>query len=80
MILSDTDINHFLETGEIKISPLIKENIQSASVDLTLGAHFLEVDEHKTPLIDMSKGVKYQEVIQESNLQKQIEYSPLLKD
>lgn len=41
MALTDTDIVRLLKTGEIKVSPRLKENqINSGSIDLTLGREF----------------------------------------
>lgn len=41
MILSDTDIKYFLQHEKIKITPLQANHIEPASIDLTLGNHYL---------------------------------------
>lgn len=70
MILSDKTIRELLDKGTLAIDPLeddqINENqmrvgkqIQPASVDLRLGTHFLKLDEHNIPFIDLENPGKY---------------------
>ncbi|MCG7338915.1 dCTP deaminase [Staphylococcus sp. ACRSN] len=41
MILSDTDIKQYLQQEKIKITPFHENHIEPASIDLTLGKHYL---------------------------------------
>lgn len=70
MVLSDKKIRELLDQGELVIHPLeddqIKQEgarmgrqIQPASVDLRLGSHFLKLDEHNIPYIDLENPAKY---------------------
>lgn len=70
MVLSDKKIRELLDQGELVIHPLeddqIKQagarmgrQIQPASVDLRLGSHFLKLDEHNIPYIDLENPAKY---------------------
>ena len=70
MVLSDKKIRELLDQGELVIHPLeddqIKQEgarmgrqIQPASVDLRLGSHFLKLDEHNIPYIDLEHPAKY---------------------
>lgn len=54
MILSDTDIKHRLERGDLRVEPLEDPDlqIQPASIDLRLGEQFTLYDLTKTALID----------------------------
>jgi dCTP deaminase len=49
MILSDGTIRELIQNKTLEISPLSPEQIQPASVDCTLGTHFLKID-HKGPI------------------------------
>lgn len=62
MILSDRTIREYVENGSLGISPLVSENIQPASLDCTLGRHFLRVVTDNTALIKMDTEIQYQEV------------------
>lgn len=46
MILSDKSIKAALVSERLKITPLVNENIQPASVDLTLANDFIRFDTH----------------------------------
>jgi dCTP deaminase len=70
VVLSDKKIRELLDQGELVIHPLeddqIKQEgarmgrqIQPASVDLRLGSHFLKLDEHNIPYIDLENPAKY---------------------
>lgn len=61
MILSDGTIKKYLKQGELKIEPIIEEQIQPASVDLRLGNHFLKVDENTIESMSLDKEIKYLE-------------------
>ncbi|MGA0241748.1 MAG: dCTP deaminase [Candidatus Marinamargulisbacteria bacterium] len=59
MILSDGSIRQLMASGELSIDPLDSTQIQPASVDCTLGTHFLRIDDaHKTHL-DFESDTKY---------------------
>lgn len=62
MILSDKTIKNMLDSGELVITPLATEGIQPASVDCTIGEHFLIVDDNQMSVIDMNQPIKYREV------------------
>lgn len=59
MILSDGTIRQYLKEGQLKIEPIIEEQIQPASVDLRLGNHFLKVDENTVESMSLDKEIKY---------------------
>ena len=70
MILSDKTIRALLDKGTLAITPLeddqinekqmrVGKQIQPASVDLRLGTHFLKLDEHNIPFIDLENPAKY---------------------
>lgn len=61
MILSDGTIRKYLQQGDLKIEPIIEEQIQPASVDLRLGNHFLKVDENTIESMSLDKEIKYVE-------------------
>ena len=53
MIISDAKIKTLLSTKELIIDPLDESQIQPASVDCTLGTHFLNVDTNQMECIHM---------------------------
>jgi len=55
--LSDIDIFEAIEKGYIKIEPFKPENVQPASIDLTLGEGFLTLDENheENGIIELDK-------------------------
>ncbi|NTV44455.1 MAG: dCTP deaminase [Candidatus Yonathbacteria bacterium] len=57
MILSDRDIKQAMIDGDIYIDPYEDRMLQPASVDLSLGRHFLVYDRTKNPVIDAKKPV-----------------------
>ncbi|MBT5855010.1 dCTP deaminase [bacterium] len=62
MILSDRTIKKLLANGELGIDPLDPAQIQPASVDATLGTHFLLVDTPNTAVLHMDEEIKYREI------------------
>lgn len=62
MILSDKTILELIKSGELSIDPINEQSIQPASVDCTIGDHFLLVDDNKMHLIDMENPIEYREV------------------
>lgn len=61
MILSDGTIRRLIEKKELIIRPYNRENIQSASIDLTLGKGFLVPDYHHTKYISLKDKAIYRE-------------------
>ena len=61
MILSDKTISNYLESGELVIEPMVKGQIQPASVDIRLGRHFLKLDENKFEAMTMTDEIHYVE-------------------
>ena len=55
MILADCTIKKLLKTGEIKIKPFRKDQLQPASYDVRLDSNFLVFDNTKTKVIDPRK-------------------------
>lgn len=66
MILSDRDIHQFLKQGLLKIEPCIEEHIEPASVDLTLGCHYLKPQPSKSGIQKLSDPITYEEIVQDS--------------
>lgn len=66
MILSDKTIKERLKKGDLAISPLGEHSIQPASVDCTLGDHFLIIDNNEMDIIQMDKPIKYREITADS--------------
>lgn len=59
MILSDGEILKHIEMGQLITSPLDKDQIQPASVDITLGNTFSAVVDYTNGIVDPSKKVDY---------------------
>ena len=59
MILSDYTIEEMLKAGTLQISPLDKEQIQPASVDIRLGDTFSIVEDQPSGIITMEKEIPY---------------------
>jgi dCTP deaminase len=62
MILSDKTIKDNIEKGIISIDPFFEENVQPASIDMTLGTHFLEVDTRNTERLKLDEEIIYREI------------------
>lgn len=62
MILSDQTIKQFLQEGKLKIDPIEENSVQPASVDCTLGSHFLVIDENNMGLLTMQEEIKYRTI------------------
>ncbi|KAB8126638.1 dCTP deaminase [Gracilibacillus oryzae] len=62
MILSSQTILEKLENEEITIKPLNRSNVQPASVDLTLGNHFMIVNDYQTDKLSMREKATYQDI------------------
>ena len=65
MILSDKSIKTLILEKKLIVDPLVDDHIQPASIDLTLGTHFLEVDSTQSATIKLDEEIKYRSI--ESN-------------
>lgn len=61
MILSDGTLKKMISSGELGITPIQKNSVQPASVDCTLGRHFLIVEDRQMQMIDMDSEIIYRE-------------------
>lgn len=66
MILSDKTILKMLEENSLKITPLEKEQIQPASVDIRLGDTFSIVEDSSQGIITMNDAIKYKVIQSDS--------------
>ena len=66
MTLSDRTIKEYLESGKISIDPIEDNQIQPASVDLTLDSNFLVIDDFMKEVISMSDEIKYRKIESDS--------------
>ena len=62
VILSNKTILKKIKEQELIIEPLKQYQLQSASIDLRIGNHFLTIDEYSTPLISLDKPAAYKEI------------------
>lgn len=62
MILSDKTISRMLENRTLTISPLEKEQIQPASVDIRLGNTFSIVEDSSAGIITLDKEISYKKI------------------
>lgn len=51
-----------IEKGELKVSPLTSESIQPASIDCTLGSHYLVVEDREMSIINLDSEIKYRTI------------------
>lgn len=68
MILSDRTIISLLEAGTLSISPLHKQQIQPASVDIRLGNVFSVIEDSSTGIITLKDEIKYKNIFAEKYL------------
>lgn len=66
MILSDKTILKKIKDEELMIEPFTSSLVQSASIDLRVGNHFMIMDEYSTPFISLEKPASYREIYQET--------------
>lgn len=66
MILSDKTITRMLEEKTLSISPLEKEQIQPASVDIRLGNTFSIVEDLSGGIINLEDEIKYKTIISDT--------------
>ena len=59
MILSDKTIMKMIQEKTLSITPLEKEQIQPASVDIRLGDTFSIVEDSSTGIITLENEIKY---------------------
>lgn len=62
MILSDKTLLRMIENHTLTISPLEKEQIQPASVDIRLGNTFSIVEDSSTGIITLDKEISYKTI------------------
>ena len=62
MILSDKTLYRMLEEGTLSITPLDKEQVQPASVDIRLGNTFSIVEDLSTGIITLKDEVRYKTI------------------
>lgn len=62
MIYCDSTLREKINNKEIILDPLIEENIQPASIDVTLSNHFLEPG-FNGAVVDLTNPIKYNEFI-----------------
>ncbi|MFB9275518.1 dCTP deaminase [Cohnella cellulosilytica] len=60
MILSDQTIRQLILQKELAVEPLTEEQIQPASVDLRLGAHFLKTKEFVNGIMTLEEEMTYE--------------------
>lgn len=59
MILSDGEIRNYIQIGQLISSPLNDDQIQPASIDVTLGNTFSVIRDYANGIIDPSKKTEY---------------------
>lgn len=62
MILSDKDIKQYINEEKLKITPFHEAFIEPASIDLTLGNHFLLPKTPKNGVQPLSTAIEYNEI------------------
>ncbi len=62
MILSDKTLLEMIENKELHVSPLTAETIQPASIDCTLGSHFLLIESSDMVQISLDSEIKYRSI------------------
>ena len=59
VIVSRETLLELIAAGEVAVEPLDPDHMQPASVDLTLGSHFLKVDENAIDRITLDSELRY---------------------
>jgi len=62
MILSDETLKQMIHDETLVVDPLEDGQIQPASIDLTLGSHFLKIDEHSDTALTLDSEIAYEEI------------------
>ena len=65
MILSDETLKRMIADGDLVVEPLDEVQIQPASIDMTLGTHFLKVDEHSHTVLTLDQPTALEEIKKE---------------
>ena len=65
MILSDETLKRMIADGDLVVEPLDEVQIQPASIDMTLGTHFLKVDEHSHTVLTLDQPTALEEIEKE---------------
>ncbi len=65
MVISDGTLKEMISSRQIIVEPLTDNSIQSASIDCTLGNHFLKIEDHEMEIISMDTEIKYNEITAE---------------
>lgn len=63
MILSDKTLHEMLENDTLQISPLEKQQIQPASVDIRLGNTFSIVEDLPSGIINLEDEIPYKTIV-----------------
>jgi len=63
MILSDKKLREMIDSGELVVDPIGPESIQPASIDCTLGDHFLVVEDTHMEVLTLDDEIKYREIV-----------------
>ena len=62
VIVSHETLRQLMDTGTVVVEPLEPDQSQPASIDLTLGDHFLKVDENAVDRITLDTALRYIEL------------------
>ncbi len=62
MILSDGTLLRMMEEGTLSISPLTREQVQPASVDIRLGDTFSVVEDTSGGVVSMAQEIRYKQL------------------
>jgi len=62
MILSDITIKNLVRSESLLIEPFDEAAVQPASIDLTLGSHYLAIDTTHTEVITFQNKIQYREI------------------
>lgn len=68
MILSDVTINKMLDSGELIVEPIQQDQIQPASVDITLGTSFSTAKAGPFNTLDFDHEIEYEKISADSYL------------
>ncbi len=66
MILPDVKIRELMTRGSLTITPLGEQSIQPASVDCTLGNHFLVIKGSDRAIVDLDSEQSYDSVVSDT--------------
>jgi len=66
MILSDKKLREMINSGELVVDPIGPESIQPASIDCTLGDHYLVVEDTRMDVLTLDDEIQYREIVGDS--------------